>query len=166
LNFTYHVKGASEPPQQLLQRFSYFVVVVLTTEETEIFALEQVMFELRAASALCWVIQFEDLKTAAPGTALARMHALLLKHNMHSEIEHSFVAAMSKDDIVKGIEDAGFYASLNLLNIEDANARSQAIHDAVGRALKHTEVGSKRAALEAIKVGVSVASLVKGLFRF
>lgn len=165
MNFTYLVDGADDPRQELLQRFKHYVVVVVLTDDMIEFVLDKVGFDMRASeTALFWVVQPKQLRQAPPSSALGKLNALVAANKIHSQIEHSFIATASRDDLQAAERNTGMIEALNLHVTDDATERTMKLKNAVTRALdraappKNSEIGDR------VQLVVTATEIVKAIF--
>ncbi len=164
MNFTHLVEGPEEPGQELLQRFSHYVVVVTLTDDMIDFVLEKAGFDMRSSdSALCWVVRPKHLQTAPPSSALCRLHELVQSHRLYSHIEHSFIAAASREEVGSS-KSAGVYVPLYLHNEDDQAKRTETLRSAVTAALARTESPKQSVLIGRLSLIVSAAALVRDVF--
>lgn len=136
MNFTHLVDATqSEPDQRDLQKFDYFLLVFVLSEDFD-WVMSEVGAELRATDrALCWIIQPKHLNMAPHGSALRRIHDVLRDNPDASTIEHSFIAWMPRQSFVLGEKGAGKFVPLCLHADDDMNTRRQKLQSAVHSAL-------------------------------
>lgn len=163
MNFTYLVEGPSEPTQELLQRFSHYVVVVALTDEMSNFIFEKVGFDMRnSVSALCWIAQPMVLRTAPPGSALHRLHEVVKSNKLYGHIEHSFLASASREELGSSLPGAGIYVPLFLHAEDDEGRRTECLRTAVTAALQRTVQQSySDVVIDRVKLVVSALAIVK-----
>ena len=165
MNFTHLVEGTDDPRQELLQRFKHYVVVVVLTDDMIEFVLDKVGFDMRASeTTLFWVVQPKQLRQAPPSSALGRLNALVVANKIHSQIEHSFIAAASRDDLDAPDGKAGMIKELGLHGTDDETKRTMKLKAAVTRALdraappKESEIGDR------VQLVVTATEIVKAVF--
>lgn len=159
MNFTYLVDGSHDPSQQVLDEHDIFIAVVVLSDEMHRFVMDEIGFELKASNAVCWLVLQKHLKSAAKGSALARLHAVIKTHNMYSGIEHSFLAFASKKELIA--RKGGGYMPLHLHNEDDESVKTKKLISAIRSAIKQTE---PKKGLLSIDRGLSASRLLAALF--
>lgn len=159
MNFTYLLEGPREPAQELLQQYEYYIVIVVLSEDMSKFVIENTGFELRSDKhALCWLVQPKHLKTAPKGSALNRLHEFIKNKNFYGNIEHSFLAFASRDDLM--INSGGYYMPLYLHLEDNEEKRKEIIRRAVDEALSASKPKQNTLSIDTI---ISVASFIAAL---
>lgn len=167
MNFTHLIKGTDEPDQELLQRFSHYVVVVALSDDIIDFVLDATGFEMRSSdSALCWVVCPKHLRTAPPGSALSRLNELVQSHCEYRHIEHSFIATASREELSSSKPDAGMYIPLNFRTEDDQVKRTETLRSAVTVALSRSEPKKQSGLIDLLNLIVSAAAFVKDVFNY
>lgn len=136
MNFTHLVDATqSDPDQRDLQKFDYFLLVFVLSEDFD-WVMSEVDTELRATDrALCWIIHPEHLKMAPYGSALRRVHDVLRDNPDASTIEHSFIAWMPRQSFLRGEKNVGKFVPLYLHADDDMDTRRKKLQSAVYSAL-------------------------------
>jgi hypothetical protein len=125
MNFTYLIDGPREPAQELLQTYECFAVIVTLSDKMSEFVIENAGFEIRSdKNVLCWLIQPKHFITAPKDSTLHRLHEFLMSNNYFGNIEHSFLAFASRNDLITN--SGGHYIPLHL-HLEDDNKRRREI---------------------------------------
>lgn len=160
MNFTYLIEGPHEPAQELLQKFEYFVVIVVLSDDMSKFVVEETGFEIKSNKhVLCWLIQPKHLITAPKGSVLHRFYEFLMNKNYFGNIEHSFLAFASRNDLITN--SGGHYIPL-YLHSEDSEARkAEIIKDAVNKAFSASSPVKKWLEIgKSISAGGLIAKLI------
>jgi hypothetical protein len=160
MNFTHLVESPEiVPDQEMLQRFSCYLIIVVLTEEMVDFVLEKVGLELKYSdSVLCWILRPIHFRTAVPGSILARINQAMLTHKLYGQIEHSFLGVITKKQLFNSGEQGNF-VPLYLHAEDDPEKRSKILREAVFNALKKS--GAFSDTTNIISGIVSVAGLLK-----
>ncbi|MDI9335439.1 MAG: hypothetical protein QM520_00175 [Gammaproteobacteria bacterium] len=134
MNFTYLLEGSIEPKQELLEKYEYFIVIVVLSEHTAKLVLENSGFELKSEKrALCWLVQPKHLKTAQKGSTLNRLYEFSKNKFPDIGVEHSFLVLASRDDLINNT--GGSYFPLALNSLQSDNDRNESIRCTVKKAL-------------------------------
>lgn len=159
MNFTYLLEGPSEPAQELLQQYEYYLAIVVLSEDMSTLVLDSAGFELKSSEhALCWLVQPKHLETAPKGGTLNRLHAFVKKENIYTNIDHSFLAFASRNDLIKG--SGGCYVPLHLHSKENDAKRKEIIKRAIDAALSASKPKPSKLSVENI---LSAANLIAAL---
>lgn len=139
--FTHLVDADNEAiDQNTLQKYAYFLLIFVLSDENVTWVNNRVGTALQASGdTLCWVVQPKHLKAASPGSALAQIDCAIKERFRIPNIEHSFIAWISKKDFLQGRTDAGGYEPLYLLNEDDIGKRQEKLQKALKRAFKEVD---------------------------
>lgn len=164
MNFTYLLEGPHEPTQELLQQYKHYLVIVVLSEDMSKFVIENTGFELKSDKhVLCWLIQPKHLITAPKGSALNRLHEFFKNKNLYGNIEHSFLAFASRDDLITN--SGGCYIPLHLHLEDSEEKRMEIIKRAVDEALSASKPKQNTLSIDTIISAASFIAALMGLVK-
>jgi hypothetical protein len=136
MSFTHLVDNAIGAGQELRQNFEHYILIVGLTDEAADFVRRISGEDLESApNTLCWVITSKQLSQAVPSSTLGKIYAATRLEAIHPDTNHSFLAAISKTELLQDNPVNNHYVFLELEDFRDSEKTIAVLKDAVRSAL-------------------------------
>jgi hypothetical protein len=167
MNFTHLLPDHHEAPQETLQKYQSYLVIVVLSEEMRKLVTDTSRFDLESTSdVLCQIIMREHIEIATPGSLLDAFRRQLGNNYLVSSTDHSFMATATRSELTSHPASGGAYfpLMLNTLSNEEEKVAliKQSIADAVNRS-RHVDVSIQLE--KKLKVLGPAANFVAAMYR-
>lgn len=167
MNFTHLMPDEKQPSQELLQKFSNFLLIVVLSDEMRTFALDAVKFDMESSDdVLCQLVLPEHLDLAQPGSLLGSLKRQLDANRRIPNTNHSFIAASTRAELTSHPATGGEYYPLMLNTLLDNHQKVEhlkaCIHEAIHRS---STISTSEKIVTTLKAFGPAASLVAGIYR-
>lgn len=167
MNFTHLMPDHLEPPQELLQKYENYMVIVVLSEEMRQLVLDVAKFDLVSSDdTLCQIVMPEHIELSAPGSLLHAFQRQLDENRIFPSAHHSFLAVSTRVELTRHPPSGGDYQQLILNTYSTREEKINAIKRAVNAALQRGPgTNGPGNAGQALKVLAPAASLIASVLR-
>lgn len=167
MNFTHLMPDHLEPPQELLQKYENYMVIVVLSEEMRQLVLDVAKFDLVSSNdTLCQVVMPEHIELSAPGSMLHAFQRQLDENRIFPSAHHSFLAVSTRMELMRHPPGGGEYQQLILNTYATREEKVDVIKRTVSAALRRgSGTNGTGNGGQALKALAPAASLIASVFR-
>ena len=167
MNFTHLLPDNQNAPQEILQKYQTYMVIVVLSDEMRNLILDTSRFDLESSKdVLCQIVMPQHMAIATKGSLLNSFQLQLEKNYLVPDTHHSFIATANRSELIQHPASGGAYFPMMLNTLSNEAEKialiKQSIAEAIERAT-HMEISTQLQ--KTLKMYGPAANMVAAIYR-